>query len=390
MDPASFDALLTREGQAALAEAEALAPARETLLAHHKRLSKQYPRELARAALEQAMLRARARAKFSAAARMYFTAEALEQASGERIAAHRARRFAGFASVADLCCGIGGDALSLAAVARVEAADLDPLRLRMAEANARALGLEDRLRFHALDLEQDPPPPAAAFFFDPDRRAGGRRHVSMRGYRPSMDRMAAWRAAMPACGVKLAPGVPHEELDAFEAEQEFLSVDGELKEGVLWFGPLRTAGLRATLLPGGETLAAETPPPPAALSEPRAYLYEPDPSVLRARLVPLLAERIGAAQIDPAIAFLTGERRAATPFARAYAIEEQMPYSIKRLREALRSRKVGRVEWKQRGLGLDAEEAQRALKLDGDEVRTVFLTRVNGRPWALIGRPAEG
>lgn len=105
--------------------------------------------------------------------------------------------------------------------------------------------------------------------------------------------------------------------------------------------------------------------------------------------MPLLAERLNAAQIDPAIAFLTSERLQATPFARAFEIEEHFPCALKRLREALRARNVGRVELKLRGTALEAERTQRDLKLKGDEVRTVFITRVKDKPWALIGKPAK-
>src|SRR5204862_124898 len=72
------------------------------------RLHKLYPAELARAALETALLRQRARAKFSHADAMYFTREALEQASGEAVSRYRAERFVPFGRVGDFCCGIGG------------------------------------------------------------------------------------------------------------------------------------------------------------------------------------------------------------------------------------------------------------------------------------------
>ncbi|MEL7675385.1 MAG: class I SAM-dependent methyltransferase, partial [Chloroflexota bacterium] len=90
--------------------------------------------EQAGAALTLARLRERAASKFSRAGGMYFTPEALEQASGEIIAGWRARRFAeaGYARVADLGCGIGGDTLALAALPGVGVVglDRDPLRLR--------------------------------------------------------------------------------------------------------------------------------------------------------------------------------------------------------------------------------------------------------------------
>src|SRR5439155_11227306 len=98
-------------------------------------LRRELPADLAGAALEQAGLRRRAAAKFSRAAAMLFTPAGLQQASAEPVAAHRAGRFAG-RRAADLTCGIGGDALALAARAtRLLALDRDPARLRLARHN---------------------------------------------------------------------------------------------------------------------------------------------------------------------------------------------------------------------------------------------------------------
>jgi SAM-dependent methyltransferase len=79
--------------------------------------------------------------KFSLAERLYFTREALEQASSFPVARYRAARYSGFAGVLDLGCSAGGDALALAARLPVIGVDKDPLRLEMARANLSAAGL---------------------------------------------------------------------------------------------------------------------------------------------------------------------------------------------------------------------------------------------------------
>ena len=93
-------------------------------------LRRQYEPAQVAAALEQAELRRRARAKFSDADRMLFTREGLEQASGERAARWRARRYGPWPLVADLCCGIGGDSGALSAEHAVVAVDRNPLHAR--------------------------------------------------------------------------------------------------------------------------------------------------------------------------------------------------------------------------------------------------------------------
>ena len=54
------------------------------------------------------------------------------------------------------------------------------------------------------------------------------------------------RVAVRLLAAKIAPGVAWSDLTRWDAEVEFISVEGELKECVLWFGPLRTAAFRAS------------------------------------------------------------------------------------------------------------------------------------------------
>src|SRR5262249_19534539 len=136
MDEVTFRALLTPAGQEVLARAAALRPTEAGFLAAFETLRKRHPPALAKAALETVLLRKKARAKFALADRMYFTREALEQASGAAVSRHRAGRFAAYPAVLDLCCGIGADTIALAAAGcRVTAVDSDPLRLAMAVEN---------------------------------------------------------------------------------------------------------------------------------------------------------------------------------------------------------------------------------------------------------------
>lgn len=398
MDLSTFRILLNGDGQRALAAATALAPTEETFLAHFQRLTKDYPAALARAALETAILRVRAAAKFTRAAAMYFTREALEQASGEPISRYRAGRYAGCEHAADLGCGVGGDSLGLASVVpQVSGIDQDPLRLAMAAENLGAYGLRERARWLEADLTTAPWPGADAFFFDPARRANGRRKFSVRDYAPPLAQALDWLRRTPAGGVKISPGVDLAELAGYDAEVEFISERGELKECALWFGPLRTADRRATLLLGlnatgglaqAHTLIAD-PAAAAEVGPPQAYLYEPDPAVLRAGLVTTLAAQLAARQLDPDIAYLTAPHLRPTPFARAYVIEEALPFQLKRLRERLRALHVGRVTVKKRGSPLEPEALIQQLRLEGPETRVVVLTHVAGKAWVLIGQPAR-
>lgn len=389
MDRYSLRAILTPAGQAALQVASALRPRESDYLSCLQQLSRAVPEWLARPALEIAILRGEAVGKFPFADRLYLTREALEQASPWEVARYRAERYRPFDRLADLGCSVGGDALALAEIAPVVGVDIDLLRLGMAQANLEALGLGERAVFINADLNSDLPfnlGRRAALFFDPARRAGGRRLRSVRHYLPSLEVVKNWLEGYPAIGVKISPGVELDELRGYQAEIEFISLAGELKEAALWFGPLRTARRRATILPGGYSLTEEVEEL-LALGEPRAYLYEPDAAVLRAGLVAELGAKLEAIQLDADIAYLTSDRLTPTPFARAWQVVDWFPFNLKKLRAYLQERGIGKVTVKKRGSPLQPEDLIRRLRLKGEGERVVFLTHLQGKPIVIIALP---
>ncbi len=394
MDQAQWQFLLSADGQRLLAETAETPITDENHLQIASRLRKQIDPQLAAAIVETVWLRQGATGKFSRANQMYFTRSALEQSSSELISTYRAHRFfeAGHNLIADLGCGIGGDALALTGTANVLGIDLDWMRLAMARENVHAYGHEGRFLPLQADLNTLLPLEVDAFFFDPGRRdEHGRRIHSVHKYRPPLNLITTWRDQVAHAGVKISPGVDYAQLPdktQDEADVEFISLSGDVKECVLWYGDLRRSkGNQATILPEGHILAAEDHPgadvPPRT---PGAYLYEPDGAVIRAHLVQPLARHLGASPIDPTIAYLTADDYLETPFARCYSIEDWLPFQLKRLRRYLRDRGIGHVTIKKRGSPLDPATLQKQLRLQGDEQRIIFLTHVLGEPAVLIGQ----
>jgi SAM-dependent methyltransferase len=378
--PDLLDRLLSEEGRALLAGLPAGPLDPGDALALGTRLRRRFPAELVAAALAQHELRARAAAKFTRAGEMWFTREGLEQASAEPLARHRAGRYAGFGWVADLCCGIGGDLCALAPGRQAVAADLDPVHLRLARENAllHGAGAVAAVRADVRDLRL---PRSLAVFVDPARRAGGRR-LPAGDSRPPLSWCLGLADRVAAVGIKTAPGLP---LDRVPAgwEVELLADRRELKEAVLWSPALATTGRRATVFPGPHTLAAR-PGRPVACAPPGAYLLDPSPAVTRAGLVEELARDLGAWKLDPRIAFLSADRPVATPFGRLLRVDASLPWTLKGLRQALRERGVGAVEVRKRGSAVDVADLTARLRLRGDARAVVVLTRVAGRPWALV------
>lgn len=388
-DPVNdLDLLLTPEGSALLDEVRDTDPARELAVA--TRLRREHPAELVSAALGQARLRQRAVAKFGAedAGRMFFTPNGVEQSTRASVGAYRARRMAesGITSVADLCCGIGGDAIALArAGIRVLAVDRDPQTAAAARANAEALGLAGLVEVREADVTEVDTAGFDAVFVDPARRGGRGRIFDPEAYSPPLSWAVSAARRAPHAALKIAPGVPHEAVPE-DAEAEWISDGGDVKEAVLWFGT-EPGAVRATLLPGPRSLLSRGLPDPD-VRPPGRYLYEPDGAVIRAHLVAEVTDQVGGGLLDATIAYVTGDTLRPTPYATAYEITDHLPFNVKRLKALLRERQVGTLTVKKRGSAVEPEELRRKVKPQGPHAATVFLTRVAGAPAMLIGHPA--
>ncbi|MFD7306111.1 methyltransferase domain-containing protein [Streptomyces pharetrae] len=385
-----LNALRTPEGGALLDEVRGTDPARELAVA--TRLRREHPAELVSAALGQARLRQRAVAKFGAedAGRMFFTPNGVEQSTRASVAAYRARRMRelGVTSVADLCCGIGGDAIALArAGIRVLAVDRDPLTAAVARANTEELGLADLIEVREADVTEVDTGGYDAVFVDPARRGGRGRIFDPEAYSPPLSWAVEAALRAPHAALKVAPGIPHEAVPE-AAEAEWISDGGDVKEAVLWFGT--GPGLvRATLLPGPRTLTGRGLADPEVRPVGR-FLYEPDGAVIRAHLVAEVAEQVGGGLLDATIAYVTADEPRDTPYATAYEITDHLPFNVKKLKALLRERGVGVLTVKKRGSAVEPEELRRKVlpKPHGTAAVTVFLTRVAGAPAMLLGRPA--
>jgi SAM-dependent methyltransferase len=378
--------LRTPEGLKALAAAAEVAGG-EPLAAASALRARGFGAELAAAALTQASLRERAAMKFGEdAAGMFFTRAGLEQATRAVVADRRAARLvaAGVGTLADLGCGLGSDALAAARMGiSVHAVDADPATAAIAAANAEAAGLADRITVECADATTVPVERYDAVFADPARRQAGRGRVfDPRAYSPPWDFIAGLPDRVPRTVLKLAPGIDHALLPP-GAEGEWVSVGGDLVEAAFWCGPLAEVPRRAVLLDpdSGLTGAGNKP---AEVGPVGAWIYDPDPAVVRSHLVAEFAESVGGRLADPEIAYVYTDDPVDTPFARRLGVIEVLPFSLKRLRALLRERGIGVLEIRKRGSALVPDQLRKDLRLSGPNKCGLVLTRVEGAPVALL------
>jgi THUMP domain-like len=345
---------------------------------------------LVAAVLAQSRLRARADDKFGPFARqMLFTEAGLQQATRLRVAALHAGRYrdAGLAHVADLGCGIGGDALALAALdIEVTAVERDEVTAAIAAYNLAAWSNVEVVNADVVGFDlagHD------SVYLDPSRRAGNRRLKDPADWSPPLEFAFGLAAKLPT-GIKVAPGMDRDSLP-LGAEAQWVSIDHDVVELGLWFGPLARNGVGRSALvlsdSGTAELTAATDSPDAEVGTLGEFLFEPDGAVIRSRLIGDLVRRLGARMLDHRIAYFTADKAAESPFARCFRVIESFPYDERQLTRELASRNIGSLEIKKRGVDVDPASLRKRLHLDGETSATLIVTRVGDRRIAVLCVP---
>jgi hypothetical protein len=382
-DLADYAWLTGADGHAWLAR---LADDNRSALAQLDALRRELPAERARLIVEQLDLRRRAIDKFGdRAATMFFTRVHLEQATDLWIACYKARRLANSATVADYCCGIGGDLLGLVESGVAAAGwDSSPVACLLAAANLRG-----GAAIHCGDVESLAPPPNAAWHLDPDRRGDGRRTTAVVHYAPGPALVERWLAAHPRGVVKLAPATAAPPAWAAGAELEWISRGRECRQQLAWFGPTaeQVGRRRATAVDregGAATLVGDPHAPIAVGEKPGRFVYDPDPAVVAADLLGALAAKLGAASLGPGAVYLTGDAAAYDRLATCFAVHDCLPLDVRKLAGYFAARSVGQLEIKKRGVAIEPDALRRKLKLRGENAATLIVTRVGRHEAAIV------
>ncbi|WP_454786525.1 THUMP-like domain-containing protein [Mycobacterium antarcticum] len=339
--------------------------------------------------VETTLLRRRAAAKFTDASTWLFTPEALEQATAGAVAAHRAERLAGL-PVHDVTCSVGTELAALRHQGcQVVGSDVDEVRLAMAAHNVAVDGPEVLLcRADALS----PVTRGTTVIADPARRSAGRRTFHPRDYTPALDDLLAIYTDRDLA-VKCAPGIDFDLVRrmGFDGEIEVTSLGGGVREACLWSPGLGSPGVtrRATLLDRGEEIT-DAESDDCSVATAGRWIVDPDGAVVRAGLVRHYGARHGLWQLDPAIAYLSGDEL--PDGVRGFEVIAELGFTERVLRQELSARDVGAVEILVRGVGVDPDVLRSRLRLRGSQRLSVVITRIGAgsasRAVAYLCRPS--
>jgi hypothetical protein len=365
--------------RAALAEVDSLALTPATQIADITRARSLFG-DRAAAVIATVRLRRKASAKLPSAQNWLFTDDALQQSTAELVARRRARRLAG-RKVHDVTCSIGSELDSLRTSAEtVVGSDLDDVRLAMARVNVPDVPV---LRADALT----PVTRGTVIVADPGRRSGGRRRHDPAALEPPLpDLVAAYDGRDIV--IKCAPGLDFDRL-AWDGEVEIVSLAGGVREACLWSPGLSDERVRrrASVLAedGSAWEITDAEPDDIPEREPGRYLLDPDGAVVRAGLVRHFAAKHGLWQLDPRIAYLTGDALPAG--SDGFEIVDRISFSEKGLRQALASHDCASAEILVRGIDVDPAVLRPKLKLKGTRPMAVVITRIGRSGVAFVCNP---
>jgi hypothetical protein len=343
-------------------------------------------------ALSQAKLRKRAEAKFGEfAQRMFFTEDALEQASRLQVAALHANRFkqANITQVADLGCGIGAESLAFASLdLKVSAYEIDEVTSAIAAYN---LAIFENVEVKNEDVTKLDLTQQEALFFDPARRNSKARLFNPQDFAPNFNWVIEQAKQKPS-GIKLGPGHPHNQIPE-EAEAQWVSVEGDLVELSLWFNETKRPEVKRSALlitkDAKHELKTNEKEEPAPTGELGQYIHEPDNAVIRSHLINLLAEQTNTHTIDPNIAYLSSNEKQDSPWLKSYKVIKELPFDRKQLKAHIKQNEIGTLEIKKRGADITPEALRKELSPKGPNKATLIITRIGDAHKALFVEPVD-
>jgi len=234
--------------------------------------------------------------------------EGLQLSTPEVVAKYIARRLK-TEIIADLGCGIGGQVVFFARECRkVYAVERDPEKLEYARENCRLYDV-DNVEFilgDALSPQiKAQVSDAHIIFSDPARPLSEKERTLDNLEPPITEIIKIYSDVTPDMAFHAPPRMPPERI-ALDCEREYLSLNGQLNRLTLYFGSLKSCDKSAVVLPEGSSLCSSAAPD-IRKSSPGNYVYEPEPSVIKAGLLNELAQALSKEKKD--VFYYIGDER---------------------------------------------------------------------------------
>ncbi|NND97185.1 MAG: methyltransferase domain-containing protein [Pirellulaceae bacterium] len=377
-------------------------------VAQARSIQNKWGSQLGSIVLSSAALQKKAQAKLGEGV-WWVNEKSLQQATPHQVAKLKSQWFAD-GPVADLCCGIGGDAVHLANRHHVIAIDHDPEVCQMAHANLvnHVADAVNRIEVVQGDVTRQNIATDRWLHIDPDRRSGVTRSTDPNDYSPTWDSVIDLITRAPGAIVKLAPAADIALIDGIDSHRVWISLAGTVREQSLLCGEMRNAFAqsceqdlcvfdRSAIVVDNDgsfqVFTADSQSTANSTDKPLDYMVDPDAAIRAAGLTEGFANSFGCQLLGGPSGFLTGDD-AVTLGRNELAIVERVVWTgscdDRRLRRELRARDFYPKRIKTRGVSHDPNKLEKKLRQCGEYPITLWIGRTGKGHYAAITRPIEG
>lgn len=278
--------------------------------------------------------------------------EGLQLSTPEIVAAYIAKRLK-TDIIADLGCGIGGQVIFFARECKkVYAVERNSEKLEYAKKNCELYGVKnvefipgDALELSTIEKVSD----ANIIFSDPARPLSEKERTLSNLEPPITEILKLYSDITPELAFHAPPQMPPSRI-ALDCECEYLSLNGQLNRLTLYFGALKQCERSAVVLPG-EVKLRSSDAAGIKTGELEQYIYEPEPSVVKAELLNELAHEVSEKgdeiffyKGDAKRTLLTSSKLIGSPFFKdSYRVVGKTEMDVSVIKELLKSKNAGKV-----------------------------------------------
>ncbi len=278
--------------------------------------------------------------------------EGLQLSTPEIVAEYIAKRLK-TGIIADLGCGIGGQVILFARECRkVYAVERNPEKLEYAKKNCELYGVKnvefilgDALSESVKERVSD----ANIIFSDPARPLSEKERTLENLEPPITEILKLYSDIIPDLAFHAPPQMPPSRIN-LDCEREYLSLNGQLNRLTLYFGSLKQCERSAAVLPG-EACLCSSDAGAIKTGDLKDYVYEPEPSVVKAELLNELAHEVAEKggeiffyKSDSKRTLLTSSKLIGSPFFKdAYRVVGRTEMDVSMIKEMFKSERAGKV-----------------------------------------------
>lgn len=293
-----------------------------------------------------------------------FDAEDLRFATPKIVADYRAKKLR-CEIIADLGSGVGMQSFAFAKTCKkVIGVEIDPKKVEYAKKNAEILGIKNVEFVNGDALKKDVK--ADIYFCDPERLPEEEERKT-ETISPNINDLIK---KYPDIAVEFPPQIKN--ID-FDAEKEYLSVNGTLNRLTLYFGKLKKTDVAVVALPSEARMEKKETQYKDITKKPLKFLYDVDTAILKADMLNQLAEETRTKMMGD---MLTAKQKIENPFFRnSFKVISAKDADFENIVEELKKNNFGQVVLRYK---IDPKDYWKERKkfednLEGEKTAHLFL-----------------